>query len=170
MSSYLHYGFPYFLPESMFKGNCLNPDDRDRVSFVRESCSHLHTCKHNPYTVHSSYSKWCTMIQKNRRDETLFNGHTCTHSDICSLHLTHPSTMSLVLGAVGSYCTVPGEHGSGGGCPVPCSRAPRQGRRWTGTSPSSSPHSIFRSGTWTGDPTAHSPSPYWLSHCRQTNV
>ena len=63
--------------------------------------------------------------------------HTA-HSDIWPLHLTHLSTRSLVLGEVG----VRGE----GGCPMPCSRAPRQGRRWTGTSPSSSPHSIFRSG------------------------
>ena len=36
--------------------------------------------------------------------------HTAvTNSDICSLNLTHPSTRSLVLGAVGSYCTVPRE-------------------------------------------------------------
>ena len=34
--------------------------------------------------------------------------HTA-HSEMCSLHLTHPSTRSLVLGAVGSYCTAPGE-------------------------------------------------------------
>ena len=34
--------------------------------------------------------------------------HTA-HSEICSLLLTHPSTRSLVLGAVGSYCTAPGE-------------------------------------------------------------
>ena len=68
---------------------------------------------------------------------------------MCSLLLTHPSTRSLVLGAVGSYCTALGEQwewGGGEGCPVPCSRAPQQGRRWTGTSPSSSPHSMFRSG------------------------
>ena len=31
------------------------------------------------------------------------------HSDICSLLLTHPSARSLVLGAVSSYCTAPGE-------------------------------------------------------------
>lgn len=31
---YLHYGFPYFLPESFFKGDCLDPDDGDRVGFV----------------------------------------------------------------------------------------------------------------------------------------
>ena len=103
------------------------------------------------------------------RDETLFNGHTYwAHSEMCSLRLTHPSTRSLVLGAVGSYCTVPGEQwewGGEGGCPVPCSRAPRQGRRWTGTSLSRSPHSIFRSGR--GIEPAHSRSPYWLSHCRK---
>ena len=34
--------------------------------------------------------------------------HTA-HSEMCSLLLTHPSTRSLVLGAVGSYCTAPGE-------------------------------------------------------------
>ena len=72
---------------------------------------------------------------------------------MCSLHWTHPSTRSLVLGA--SYCTAPGEQwewgGGEGGCPVRCSRAPRQGRRWTGTSPSSSPHSILRSG-WGPEP------------------
>ena len=34
--------------------------------------------------------------------------HTA-HSEMCSLHLTHPCTWSLVLGAVGSYCTAPGE-------------------------------------------------------------
>ena len=45
---------------------------------------------------------------------------------MCSLYLTHPSTRSLVVGAVGSYCTAPGEQWEWG-CPVPCSKAPRQG-------------------------------------------
>ena len=34
---------------------------------------------------------------------------------MCSLHLTHPSTRSLVLGAVGSYCTAPGKQWEWGG-------------------------------------------------------
>ena len=37
-----------------------------------------------------------------------------THSEIWPLHLTHPSTRSLV-GAVGSYCTAPGEQWEWGG-------------------------------------------------------
>jgi len=40
--------------------------------------------------------------------------HTA-HSEIWPLLLTHPSTRSLVLGAVGSYCTAPGSNGSEGG-------------------------------------------------------
>ena len=44
----------------------------------------------------------------------LFNGHTA-HSEIWPLHLTHPSTRSLVLRAVGSYCTAPGEQWEWGG-------------------------------------------------------
>ena len=41
-------------------------------------------------------------------------------------------------------------------------------RRWTGTTPSSSAHSIFRNalGLEQATLTAPSPSPYWLSHCR----
>lgn len=31
---HLHYGFPYFLPESFLKGDGLYPDDRDRMGFV----------------------------------------------------------------------------------------------------------------------------------------
>ena len=34
---------------------------------------------------------------------------------MCSLHLTHPITRSLVLGAVGSYCRAPGEQWECGG-------------------------------------------------------
>ena len=37
------------------------------------------------------------------------------HSEMCPLHLTHPSTRGLVLGAVGSYCTAPGEQWEWGG-------------------------------------------------------
>ena len=40
--------------------------------------------------------------------------HTA-HSEMCSLLLTHPSTRSLVPGAVGSYCTAPGEQCEWGG-------------------------------------------------------
>jgi len=53
------------------------------------------------------------------RDETLFNGHTCrahsTHSDIWPLHLTHPRTRSIVLGAVAAIVQRPGSNGSEGG-------------------------------------------------------
>ena len=48
-----------------------------------------------------------------------FNGHTCrahsTHSEMYPLLLTHPSTRSLVLGAVGSYCTAPRKQWEWGG-------------------------------------------------------
>ena len=47
-----------------------------------------------------------------RRYETLFKWshmQSTAHSEMCSLLLTHPSTRSLVLGAVGSCCTAPGE-------------------------------------------------------------
>ena len=45
--SYLHYGFPYFLPESLLKGDGFDPDDGHGVGLVCEGSCHLHAFKHN---------------------------------------------------------------------------------------------------------------------------
>ena len=90
--------------------------------------------------------------------------HTA-HSEIWPLLLTHPSTRSLVLGAVGSYCTAPREQwewgGKGG---VRCLAQGHHGRAGGELGPLQvAVHTpYFRSG-WGLKPatlTAPSPSPY----------
>ena len=59
--SYLHYGFPYFLPESLLKGDGLDPDDGHRVGLVCEGSCHLHAFTHN-----MNSGTWCTTWEQHK--------------------------------------------------------------------------------------------------------